>query len=221
MSNMKPSRAHALCAAVIAFAAAGCGSESESRPVSQAPQGDAVAAKLRDCQTAGRDARGELLVCQERSPNNHGKFLIDDGSSRELLDIQSPGPTPTASAAGRVGHWAWAALSPDGSTLLAQWSAECEVPIAFFAPAAGGEPRVVSGEDDWAESPTSIALGWTTDGRAIVLFPDVSPCGSVDRAGLYLIATDGTHTWLRGVDRFAEKLEPSVKPRSAESLEDG
>ena len=32
----------------------------------------------------------------------------------------------------RVGHWAKAFLSPDGKAFLAQWSAECELPFAFF-----------------------------------------------------------------------------------------
>jgi hypothetical protein len=107
-----------------------------------------------------------------------------------------------------------------GSTLLGQWSAECEVPIAFFIPAAGGEARVVSGEDDWATSPTSVALGWTTDDRAIVLFPKEAPCGVPGRAGLYLIGTGGTRTRIRGVDSFVTNLQPSLRPRSAASLKE-
>jgi hypothetical protein len=117
-----------------------------------------------------------------------------------------------------VGHWEWAALSPDGSMLLAQWSAECEIPIAFFVPAEGGEPRVVTGEEDWATSPTSVALGWTTDGRAIILFPEANPCGVVGGPGLYLVGVDGSHERVRGLDRFATKLPRSLRPRSAESL---
>jgi hypothetical protein len=91
----------------------------------------------------------------------------------------------------RIGHWAKAFLSPDGKTLLAQWSAECEVPLAFFVPVRGGVPTAVTGEDDWADAPTSVADGWTSDGRAIVELPE-GPCGnSANRAGVYLIRLDG------------------------------
>jgi hypothetical protein len=205
-------------AASFIFAAPACGTEDAATTERAQPQAQTKPAKLRDCQTVGRDPRGEIVLCQENAPDNHGVFLVDDGQSLRLLAAEPPGDTATASDAGRVGHWAWAALSPDGSTLLAQWSAECEVPIAFFIPAGGGEPRVVTGEDDWATSPTSIALGWTTDGRAIVLFPETSPCGVVGDAGLYLMGTDGTHTRIRRVDRFSENLERSVEARTASSL---
>jgi hypothetical protein len=169
-------------------------------------------------QTVGPDARGAILLCQERGHNSHGTFVVDDGGRRQLLAVRSPGPTETASDAGRVGHWDWAALSPDGSTLLGQWSAECEVPIAFFVSPQGGNPEVVSGEDDWATSPSSVALGWTTDGRAIVLFPESNPCGTVGSPGLYLVALDGAHTRVREPDRRATRLPRSLRPRSAAML---
>jgi hypothetical protein len=214
------SRTLAWLVAAVALATPACGADAEPA-TNEAPatrQTGTTPANLRDCQTVGRGASGEIVLCQERGPDNHGVFVGDDGVSTRVIDVEPPGPTPTASAAGRVGHWAWAALSPDGSMLLAQWSAECEVPIAFFAPVKGGEPQVVSGERDWATSPTSIALGWTADGRAIVLFPDASPCGSTRESGLYLIGVEGNQTRIRGVDGFAERLQPSLKPRSVESL---
>ena len=176
--------------------------------------------QFRSCEEIGGKPTELLLLCQEDGPDNHGVFLVDQGASQDRLPIDTPGPTPTAKQADRVGHWDWAALSPDGTMLLAQWSAECEVPVAFFVPAEGGDPRVVSGETDWAQSPNSIALGWTTDGRAIVLFPDTAPCGTAGDAGLYLVSPDGTHTRIRGVDRFAKNLQRSAGPRSAASLED-
>jgi hypothetical protein len=68
-----------------------------------------------------------------------------------------------------VGHWSEAWLSPDGRTLLAQWSSECEVPTAFFVRAAGGRLRPVTGERDWRDAPESLALGWSRSGLARVL----------------------------------------------------
>lgn len=101
----------------------------------------------------------------------------------------------------KVGHWATAYLSPDGKTRLAQWSAECEVPIAFFVSARGGRPRVVSGENDWADAPESIAIGWTSDGRALVEFPRAG-CGSgLERPGVYAVRLDGTRTFLATAGR--------------------
>src|SRR5205823_10572821 len=31
-----------------------------------------------------------------------------------------------------IGHWLWAELAPKGDSVLAQWSAECEVPVAYL-----------------------------------------------------------------------------------------
>jgi hypothetical protein len=207
--------------AVLALAAVGCGAEdregaSTSRDSTQ-PTGTAPS-EFRSCQETSTGRSALIVLCQERKQGQHGVFLLDEGGQRSALPIAPP---ETASDSVLVGHWDWAALSPDGETLLAQWSAECEVPIAFFVPARGGKPRVVSVQDDWTTSPTSIALGWTTDGRAIVLFPEANPCGLVGRPGLYLVASDGTHTRIRKLDRFAENLEHSIEVRTLESLSEG
>jgi hypothetical protein len=85
------------------------------------------------------------------------------------------------------GHWAAAWLSPDGKTLLAQWSAECEIPIAFFVDAQTGEKRPVTGEQDWAEAPESIGLGWSDDGRARVRLTKGYCGGAKHPPGVYLI----------------------------------
>jgi hypothetical protein len=213
---MSGSRWLAWLVVVALLTASGCGQEEERAAT---PSASGTTPKLRDCRPIAQDPGRDLLLCRERRRDGHGAFAVDDPGGRRVLPIEPPGATATASDAGRVGHWEWAALSPDGSMLLAQWSAECEIPIAFFVPAEGGEPRVVTGEEDWATSPTSLALGWTTDGRAIVLFPEANPCGVVGAPGLYLVGVDGTHERVRGLDRFATKLLRSLQPRSAESLE--
>jgi hypothetical protein len=96
------------------------------------------------------------------------------------------------------GHWAAAWLSPDGETLLAQWSAECEIPIAFFVEAKTGEMRPVTGEANWAEAPESIALGWNGDGRARVRLTKGYCGGAKHPPGVYLIDPD-TGTLTRAV----------------------
>jgi hypothetical protein len=82
-----------------------------------------------------------------------------------------------------VGHWRSAVRSPDGRTLLLQWSAECEIPVAYFADADGSHLRTV------ARDPTveSDALGWARDGRAVIAFPK-GLCGNGRRPpGTYLV----------------------------------
>ena len=85
------------------------------------------------------------------------------------------------------GHCLDAWLSPDGRTLLAQWSGECEIPHAFVLPAGGGPLRPVTGERDWRTSPESVALGWLADGRARVRLLE-GLCGhGARRPGIYAI----------------------------------
>jgi hypothetical protein len=116
-------------------------------------------------------------------------FVRDRPGPRRHLAVPRPG---------RVGHWERAFLSPDGKTLLAQWSAECETPVAFFVTLDGGEARPVAGRS-LRDAPVSVADGWLRDGRALVEFPQ-SPCGSaIERPGVYAVALEGTKTFLAPV----------------------
>jgi hypothetical protein len=143
-----------------------------------------------DCKLVGHLAAGALRLCFPAGQD--GIFVIGKGEAGQELHVEPPVATPSATDAGNVGHWAWAALSPDQSMLIAQWSAECEVPVAFFVPLESGSPSVVTGESDWADSPESVALGWTTDGRAIVFLPKGPACGAgVKEAGVYLYDDEG------------------------------
>ena len=73
-----------------------------------------------------------------------------------------------AKAIAPVGHWRSLFLSPDGKTLLVEWSGECEIPTAYFVPADGGKPRPLT---NYAKaSATSFALGWQ-GGKARVRLP--------------------------------------------------
>jgi hypothetical protein len=111
-----------------------------------------------------------------------GHRFVRDGRTLAITD--PPGA--------KIGHWARAYLSPDGKTFLAEWSAECEIPVSFFIPAVGGRARAVTGEDDWVDAPVSSADGWTSDGRAIVELPH-GACGTAAaKPGVYLISLDGT-----------------------------
>jgi hypothetical protein len=120
-----------------------------------------------------------------RAPD--GLYLLCRGSPATVELLRGGQRRVLVRGPGKVGHWAGAFVSPDRRTLLLQWSAECEVPTAFFAGATGGGLRPVSGGRDWTRAPTSIALGWARDGRAIVDFPEGVCSGGLDRPGVYAV----------------------------------
>lgn len=95
------------------------------------------------------------LLCYSGT-NDHGSFWF---RGRGRIPIATPTEAPG-------GHWSGGFLA--GDTLLAQWTAECEVPYAFFVPARGGTPRLVTGERSMENAPASIAHGWTISGEAII-----------------------------------------------------
>jgi hypothetical protein len=210
------------------FCALGCGSERPAEGPTQPPSGGTSAAPTlappdMSCTRVGQTEEGPLRLCADRGPGGYGTFVVGEGEDAEELEIQPPGPTPSASDAGRVGHWDWAVLSPDGSTLLAQWSAECEVPIAFFVSLPAGSPRPVTGEADWAQSPDSEALGWTRDGRAIIFLPQGPACGSGSQAaGVYLYSAPGVGERVIATHGHAIPPVPrSSRPRAARALGSG
>jgi hypothetical protein len=172
------------------------------------------------CQAVGRTDKGMLRLCFKPGYRyGHGQFIVASGGTARAVPLAPPGPTPTASDAGKTGHWAWAALSPDRTTILAQWSAECEVPLAFLVDATGGNPRPVTGEDDWANSPESVALGWTTDGRAIAFLPHGPACGSgAPKPGIYLYSEPGSGELLIRTRGSRVALKPSTKSRTLATL---
>ena len=65
-------------------------------------------------------------------------------------------------------EWTSLSLSPDGSTLLAEWAYPCDSAAVVFVAAAGGRVRVATGERDWRKAPSARALGWTPAGKARV-----------------------------------------------------
>jgi hypothetical protein len=82
-----------------------------------------------------------------------------------------------------VGHWRSVERSPDGRTLLLQWSAECETPVAYFADADGSHLRTVAGNP----AVESGAVGWARDGRAVIGYPQ-GVCGRARTpSGTYLV----------------------------------
>ena len=123
--------------AVLAFV--GCGEEEAAPPRAQETATPTATAKPRPrtppplySQRPGcRPAGGNLRFCVNR------KIFGSVRSEAGRVPIERPPG---------LGRWVWAAASPDGRTLLMQWSGECEVPLAFTAPVQGGRPRRVVGK---------------------------------------------------------------------------
>jgi hypothetical protein len=219
---MSRSARPALLAATLLFAAglgACSGDEQESRSVTEQTANNPLPASAKDrgdCQTAGEAGAERLHLCFKPNADDHGRFFLESGSSERQLAVSPPGPTPSAGAAGLVGHWAWAALSPNGKTILAQWSAECEVPIAFLVDIRVGNPRPITGEKDWAKAPVSVALGWTTDGRAIAFLPKGPACGNAANvSGLYLYPSPGEGELLLRAKKTPLEASTAARPVSA------
>lgn len=104
-----------------------------------------------------------------------------DPVAERYLDVERPVDALPAS-----GFWTFALPSPDGNTLLAEWSGECENQTAFFVKADGSNPRPVTGQPGLRTAPSSSVIGWAADGAAQVFLGPGGPCGSGDAlAGVY------------------------------------
>ena len=98
-------------------------------------------------------------------------------------------------APGKVGHWVWAEFAPRGGGFFAQWSAECEVPVAYLVRDGTLRPY---GEE-------SAALGWLPGGQALIHFPD-GPCAGDSKTarGIYAVPRAGKPRLVLRTARFAQ-----------------
>jgi hypothetical protein len=132
-------------------------------------------------------AVGDRTVARCGSPSYSPPRIdvTDRGGSRTL--IRTPPLLPGVDQV--IGGWRSAKLSPDGITVLAQWSGECEVPIAYVIPSGGKPTRAIPAVE-------SLALGWSRDGRAVVLLEEGACAEGDPRPGVYLITDDGQRTFV-------------------------
>jgi hypothetical protein len=81
----------------------------------------------------------------------------------------------------------------------AQWSAECEIPLAFLV--VDGVMRPYGGRT-MEDAPESAALGWLPNGSAVIHYPK-GACGGSHRApGVYAVPRRGTSTLLVRTPKF-------------------
>ena len=113
------------------------------------------------------------------------------------IDLPTP---PGMTAGGRpAGHWRFALLSTDGNRILAQWSGECEVPIAYLSTLQGGAPSPITGGAAPEDIPESFALGWTRGGLAVAVLPYGACASGADLPGVYGFDSAGSATLITTV----------------------
>jgi hypothetical protein len=136
-----------------------------------------------------------LLACWPSGPGHPSwiGMLGPRGGVRRL--VRAPrGPNGRAA----LGHWERAEVSPDGSTLLLQWSGECEVPTGYVASASGGRPRAIVGGRPLVES---VTLGWAPPARPVVFLPQAACGAGFERPGVYVFSRSGGHRLVHATDR--------------------
>jgi hypothetical protein len=122
------------------------------------------------------------VVCGRPAPAQTSRVARREAGGR-LRPVVGPA---MRTAHGVVGRWIGVHPSPDGRTLLLQWSGECEIPVAYVAASSGSGLRPV----DRSATTTSVALGWTADGRALVSVAQ-GDCGLRAHAVTYAVDVAG------------------------------
>jgi PASTA domain len=121
------------------------------------------------------DVLDELVPVTEEEANDRA---YDEGAEPSL-------PPPPEEPAGR---WRYA-IETVPAAVLAQWSGECEVPVAYWI--EGGDTEIVTGGVDPSTAPSSVALGWSQDGEAIVQVSQGACGGTTDEPGIYRFSAPG------------------------------
>ncbi|MDP9332040.1 MAG: DUF4232 domain-containing protein [Actinomycetota bacterium] len=136
---------------------------------------------------SGRPAL-EVAVCGPRSLDQllGSSVAVRRGDKWDVV-IEAP-PVPAGTMNG--GHWEWAAPSPDGRWLLAQWSGACESQHAFLISIADHSVYAVTGEvgTAWVAAAESGTLGWTAKGQAIITLGPGCDTAAKDAPGVYMMS---------------------------------
>jgi hypothetical protein len=185
--------------AAVALGGAGCASDAPAElasvtvaaPPPAPPPAQPVVKKPKvklDC-TRSRRVPGFRMCWRDSKKSYRASIERREGDAWRIVAFEPRGQLSYAPEAGRWfadGQWSELWLSPDGKTLLAQWSAECETSYAYFVPAKGGKPRSVT--DGGGPNPMSFVVGWEADGRARVDVVGETGCSDGKwQPGQYLI----------------------------------
>jgi hypothetical protein len=106
----------------------------------------------------------------------------------DLLSVSPGGLRTTLATIPKSLFASSAYLSPDGKYVVGMFTPGCGAPYGFVVPTDGGAARPLSGEQQWtAAGPSSMALGWTPDNRAVAIVEPSSKLETEPKAGVYLI----------------------------------
>ncbi len=148
-----------------------------------------IPTRVRGCRRTDARPGLDLLVCGHTVKT----ALYPASGLKPKLNVVARGPGP-------VGHWVRAEFAPRGNAFLAQWSAECETPVAFLV--SDGKMRPYGGHT-LADAPESVALGWLPNGDAVIHFPEGACGGTFRTPGVYAVPRAGKPHLLLGTPRFA------------------
>jgi hypothetical protein len=143
------------------------------------------------------EAPSTVPTCRLTDARIHRELFVC-GAAVRTVTYGPPGSKPAlrvvARAPGKVGRWVWAEFAPRGGGFLAQWTAECEVPVAYLV--ADGKLRSYGQE--------SAALGWLPGGEALIHFPN-GPCAGASKAvrGIYVVPGTSKPRLILRTARFA------------------
>lgn len=129
------------------------------------------------CFLAARRASYRLEICGHPvQPREDAAIVRVDSRGRRIV----AGPAETVVEGPPAGSWRSASPGP-GGRILAQWSGECEAPLAYVV--AGG--RTTPAATRVGRPAESFALGWWS-GRPLVSEPVPLCTVGVERPGVYL-----------------------------------
>jgi hypothetical protein len=134
--------------------------------------------RIPDCRLTDARRNLELLVC-----GHTVKTATYGPTGGRHIRTVALGPS-------RIGHWVRAEFSPREDAFLAQWSGECEVPVAFLF-TDDGRPMKPYGGRAIRDAPSSVALGWLPSGSAVIHFTSGACSGAFRVPGIYEVPRVG------------------------------
>jgi hypothetical protein len=148
-----------------------------------------------------RQHQDYLLDADQSSLRPISRHRIDTITTSEDLKVPLGLPTNVGPHRVATGHWRWMDLAPNGNAALAQWSGECEFPVAFVVPVQDGHPVPVTGASTLGRAPASEGLGWTRRGWMAVILPEGGCGAGTKRPGVYRFVSAGHGSFIFSIAR--------------------
>lgn len=163
------------------------------------------------CAAAGAGGGRQYALCRAGS-DDPGSLVVRESEDAARTIAVAPAAVPDAGP----WHWQWAAVAPDGVHVLLQYEGDgCKrLPMMVTV----GQPKAVGigvGTPGYAYG---WALGWSTDGRAMLALADAPACHvepGPDGEGV----VDGVYAWTPDEDA-AIRIAPAAQVTGVPSFDD-